>query len=78
MPLQSQVIPIRVPQKRCFFGTFLKKILFLTHFGQINPPPNYTPTESCASQLSARTPTVDFFEPAGRQNFANTWIQNLN
>ena len=38
MPLQSQVIPICVPQKRCFFGTFLEKILFLTHFDQINPP----------------------------------------
>ena len=38
MPLQSQVIPICVPQKRCFFGTFLEKILFLTHFDQSNPP----------------------------------------
>ena len=38
MPLQSQVIPICVPQKRCFFGTFLEKILILTHFDQSNPP----------------------------------------
>ena len=28
MPFQSQVIPICVPQKRCFFGTFLEKIFF--------------------------------------------------
>ena len=38
MSLQSQVIPICVPQKRCFFGTFLEKITFWTHFDQINPP----------------------------------------
>ena len=47
MPLQSQVIPICVPQKRCFFGTFLEKILFLTHFDQINPPMIYINGKLC-------------------------------
>ena len=49
MPLQSQVIPICVPQKRCFFGTFLEKILFLTHFDQINPPMIYINGKLCIS-----------------------------
>jgi len=38
MPLQSQVIQICATQKRCFSALFLDKILFLTHFDQINPP----------------------------------------
>ena len=37
-PLQSQVIQICVPQKRCLSAVFLEKILFLTHFEQIFPP----------------------------------------
>ena len=38
MPLQSQVILICVPQKRCFFGTFLEKILFLPTSTKSTPP----------------------------------------
>ena len=37
-PPRSQLIQNREHLKRCFFGTFLEKILFLTHFDQSNHP----------------------------------------
>ena len=51
-PLQSQLITICVPQKTCFSGLFLKKILVFSHFDQRKTPPSYTSLESYGSQLS--------------------------
>ena len=71
MPLQSQVIPICVPQKRCFFGTFLEKILFLTHFDQSNHPNDRHIRKAVHLSFLHVPQHKSFFEPAGRQNFAN-------
>ena len=38
-PPQSRLIRICVPQKSCFLTTFLEKIIVLTHFDPIYPPP---------------------------------------
>ena len=61
MPLQTQVIPICVPQKRCFFGTFLDKILFLTHFDQINPPPMIVIFEKLCISAFCTYPNIRVF-----------------
>ena len=71
MPLQSQVIPICVPQKRCFFGTFLEKILFLTHFDQSKPSHDRHIRKAVHLSFLHVPQHKSFFEPAGRQNFAN-------
>ena len=63
------------PSKTLFFGTFLEKILFLTHFGQIYPPMIYIKGKLCISAFCTYPNNRVFFEPAGRQNFANTWRQ---
>ena len=75
MPLQSQVIPICVPQKRCFFGTFLEKILFLTHFVQSNHPHDRHIRKAVHLSFLHVPQLESFLELAGRQNFANAWRQ---
>ena len=73
MPLQSQVFPICVPQKRCFSALFWRKYFFLTHFGQIYPPHDIHQGKAVHLSVLHLSQQLSFFEPAGRQNFANTW-----
>ena len=70
-PLQSQVIQICVRQKCCFFGTFLEKILFWSTSAK------YTPTHDIHQRKAVHVSVPHVPQPAGHQNFANSWRQKL-
>ena len=71
MPLQSQVIPICVTQNSCFFGTFLEKILFLTHFDQSNPPHDRHIRKAVHLRIPKIRLKFDFRHPMERQIFGD-------
>ena len=71
MPLQSQVIPICVTQNSCFFGTFLEKILFLTHFDQSNPPHDRHIRKAVHLRIPKIRLKFDFRHPVERQIFGD-------
>ena len=70
-PLRSQVIPICVTQNSCFFGTFLEKILFLTHFDQSNPPHDRHIRKAVHLRIPKIRLKFDFRHPMERQIFGD-------